>query len=330
MKLSPISPALRVVPWVLLGSLGLSASGCILQLAPPSVPPPHEEQRNNADDDFPAGGDPLAGDGDQNPLKVGSDATFEIATWNLHNFPFTTQAVTRLAELMQAMELDVVAVEQVANQSSFTELLGKLPGYEGTLSADNVAEYGKLGFIYRSAVAQLTSSQAIFAQDADFPRPALEAQFELTRADGSTLPIALVAVHLMADTAANAQTHRHAACNKLKSHLDELGAGGSANAMLLGDFNDELNDGAPDNIFDAFTSDPLNVELLTAPLDVAGEYSYIPYQHLVDHIAVSAALFPAFAPGSTSIIRLDLTVEDYKYAEVVSDHRPVVAIMPRQ
>jgi hypothetical protein len=46
------------------------------------------------------------GDRSQSPLRIGSGQTFEIATWNIRNFPSDSRTAQRVAALIAEMDTD--------------------------------------------------------------------------------------------------------------------------------------------------------------------------------------------------------------------------------
>ena len=68
----------------------------------------------------------------ENPFeafRVGGDATLEIVTWNLHNFAEDAGAaeVALVAQAIEALGADVVALQEIAQAARFDALLDSLP-----------------------------------------------------------------------------------------------------------------------------------------------------------------------------------------------------------
>jgi len=282
--------------------------------------------------DADAGGDDAGGDygGDrpESPLRIGSAGTFEIATWNIRNFPTDSQTAGRVAALIADMDIDLVAVQEIADVDAFEQMLSGLSGYQGVLSTDEYepGEYQKTGFIYRSDMIQIGEVQSILENDSyAFPRPPLQARFG---ADGG-MTFAVITVHLKAEGGEDNEARRRDACQKLKTHVDAIMAAGTeTEVFIVGDFNDRLSDTPEDNVFTVFLDDTQNYEFLSQKLDDDGDYSFVPWHTLLDHILITADLQDDYVGGQIQAAPLDLQVTEYDYEQEVSDHRPVVAVFP--
>ena len=286
---------------------------------------------NDGIDAYDAGGDD-GGDRPESPLRIGSEGTFEIAAWNIRNFPTDSQTAGRVAGLIAAMDLDLVAVEEIANVAAFEQMLSELPGYLGVLSADEYdpGDYQKTGFIYRTDMIQIGEVQPILENDSyAFPRPPLQARFGVTGPGGAEMTFAAIVLHLKADSGEENEARRRDACGKLKDHVDAmLAAGPETQVFIVGDFNDQLSDSPEDNVFTVFLDDTQNYEFLSQKLADDGDYSFIPWHSLLDHILITKDLEDDYAGGSIQAVPLDLQVTEYDYEQAVSDHRPVVAVFP--
>jgi endonuclease/exonuclease/phosphatase family metal-dependent hydrolase len=264
------------------------------------------------------------------PLRVGGDATFEIATWNLHNFPENARTPSRVAELVRRMDIDLVAVQEVNDAWTFDEILQGLPGYERILviEACTTSTFQMTAFIYRTSVVEPGSIVCDFMEEGvAFPRPPLEADFTVRLPGSDPMVLIVIDVHLKAGVAEEDESRRRDAVAFLEGRIAWIAASSSADGViLLGDMNDELGDAPTDNVFGPFLENPAAYAFLTAPLDASGAYSYIPYRRLIDQIMVTNGLLEAYGDGTTMAMPLDTTDIGYDYESQISDHRPVVAV----
>ena len=67
--------------------------------------------------------------------SVGSSSTLDLATWNLENFPGFSSTPQDVADLIASLGLDLVAVQEIQSIAAVDELVARLPGYGGILSA---------------------------------------------------------------------------------------------------------------------------------------------------------------------------------------------------
>jgi predicted extracellular nuclease len=283
-----------------------------------------------------AGGDDGAGDdgGDQteSPLRIGSGQTFEIASWNIRNFPTNSQTAGRVADLIAAMDIDLVAVQEIADVAAFEQMLAALPSHQGVLSTDEYTpgDYQKTGFIFRLDMIQIGEVQSILENDSyAFPRPPLQARFGVSGPGGATMTFAVIVLHLKADTGEENEARRRDACQKLKAHVDSmLAAGIETEIFIVGDFNDRLSDPLEDNVFTVFLDDGQHYEFLSKHLEDDGDYSFVSWSVVLDHILITADLLDDYAGGRILAAPVDLQITDYDYEQAVSDHRPVVAVFP--
>lgn len=124
-----------------------------------------------------------------NPLvqglaPVGTDTTLDLATWNLEFFPLTlpgdydcphptdTDRLDRVASLINQLDLDIVAVQEVSDRAGFQALLDRCPGYDGVLTPeDRGCNYQRVGFIYRTDQVTMRSARVLnLGDNYAFPR----------------------------------------------------------------------------------------------------------------------------------------------------------------
>lgn len=286
----------------------------------PDVAPPDATPSCAAPDRPPA---------DPQPWSVGDVDTFEVVTWNIRQFPIDASTPDKVADLIWQMGADLVAVQEIADVVAFWKLVCALPGYDGVLSSDQygTGEYQKTGLIYRVDQVTVQAVSAIFPSDnSAFPRPPLKADIEVHLPNGVGARFTLIDVHLKAGIDGSDAARRQEALARLKNFADDLQtATPDVGVMIVGDFNDSPADAASDNVFTPFLDDPSQYAILTLPLAQADEYSYIPYPSLLDHIIVTTSLA---AGGFTDILELDEQITAFDYEDQVSDHRPVVSILP--
>jgi exonuclease III len=261
-------------------------------------------------------------------IPRGQEETFELVTWNLEYFPQTVNTVEEVARIIEALDIDLYAIQEINDTTAFKDLLTRLPDYDGRFSDDAYSwGYLKTGLIYKRSRVSVSRVRQIFEDDwYAFTRPPLVAEVVAQRS-GIRFDFVLIVLHLKAGSDADDRNRRLEAVEKLKVYLDdEIASGQEKDYLVAGDWNDELDD-AGENVFTAILNAPENYRFLTAALvGKRQQASYPRYGTLIDHILISQDAFNEYDGGSTETLRLDEEVEGYDI--VISDHRPVMAVFP--
>ena len=260
---------------------------------------------------------------------AGTDSTFDVLTWNIENFPKNgSNTVSEVADIVSALQVDAIAVQEIASVSDFNALLNQLPGWSGILSSHEYGpgNYQKVGLLYDAQKVTVDGYQLLFEDDTyAFPRPPME--FFMSAAEGDYwFDLRMIVVHLKAFGGEENEARRRAAIESLKVYIDEeMQSGDEPDFILLGDFNDHLEDPPEDNVFTVMLEDAENYTFLTEPLaGIQGSYIGLNEPNLIDHICITVdALNEYGQAGSTQVLYLDDQNPDYE--TTVSDHRPVFA-----
>ncbi len=258
--------------------------------------------------------------------SVGTDDTFEIATWNVENFPKRASTPSVLADLIASLDLDVLVLQEVQDSEAFTELVDRLPGHDGILSSHAYGDgtYQKVGFVYRSKMVSLEGAFLLFRESGyEFPRPPLKVDVTVDTGGGQ-LAFTAIGVHLKAGFGGEDRLRRTLAVEILEEHVRQNVEGaGNPNIIVIGDFNDTLRDGQ--EVFAPFASTG-QYSIRTESATDDDEFSFVPTRVILDHIVTSTSFDAATAQATTIIPRLDLQLADYEGQ--VSDHLPVITRFP--
>lgn len=261
---------------------------------------------------------------------VGTDASLDIACWNVENFPASDYTPTALADLIVSLQLDVVVVEEIASVDAWAELVARLRDYDAALSSHvyPTGGYQKLGVLWRRDVVTAGAFDERYQDDADaFPRPAIA--LPITYDDGLHAPLTLelLGVHLKAGTQPDDVARRTAAVARIAGDLAARAAAGEPNrVVILGDYNTVLG-GADGDAVMVPLADPAAYTIRTAPLAAAGVVTFVPSSVMLDHVTTTAALDVDLADATTLVPPLDVQYPGYEAG--VSDHLPVVLSIPR-
>jgi endonuclease/exonuclease/phosphatase family metal-dependent hydrolase len=255
-----------------------------------------------------------------NCLGVLSNTTLDVVTWNIENFPQNGNTVPLLKEMIEAMNPDIIAVQEIGSASNFTTLINSLSGFEGIITNSGSQ---RLGFIYKPAeITAFSGITELFTDDGcAFPRAALKTT--ITHVSGRQ--VTLINVHLkccddFSASCGSAITRRTNAGIKIKSYIEQNLA--NASVIVLGDFNEDITQPEGNNVFTNFVNDANNFRF--ADMDIAegpsSGWSYPSWPSHIDHLLITNELFDHVQEVRT----LTLNSCESSYYTNVSDHRPVL------
>lgn len=269
------------------------------------------------------------------PAK-GTDATFDVATWNIRQFGNSVQQFNNAKAVIEQADIDLWAVQEITDPNEFNRLVSALgDGYAGRLANSGSL---RIGYIYKTDVIttirsvqhilvglRASNNLTLFAS-----RPPLQMEAEVTVADTS-LTITFIVLHMKCCGDPNSHIRRKEASERLKIRID-FTALDTEPVIVLGDFNDELEDSITsgrDTPFRNFLDDPDDFTFLTLPLDQQniGTFCFTDSCNsgsTIDHILVSNELVPFYEAGSIDRFH-ELTQEITRYRDTTSDHLPVFA-----
>ncbi len=248
---------------------------------------------------------------------IGNKNYFEIATWNIEWFPKNNaKTVNLVKDIIRDIDIDLIAVQEIASIKSFNTLVDSLPGWKGVLSNDQYSNgtYQKTGILYKSDFISISSVYNIFENDSyPFPRPPLSAYVEIKDINGVQYNFSVIILHLKAFSGDSNEQRRKEAILKLEDFIsNEIDNGADADFIVLGDWNDRVSDAENDNVFLPFLDKPDQYSLITEN-----------FTTLIDHILITSGSLDEYGSGETEV--LDLQKQLYNYSSDVSDHLPVMA-----
>jgi endonuclease/exonuclease/phosphatase family metal-dependent hydrolase len=256
----------------------------------------------------------------------GTPATLDIATFNVEGFPKNGHiSVVALASLLKAMDVDVIALQEVASEADFNRMITLMPGWTGEFyDIDN--DQWNLAYIFKKSETEVVanSDQLLFTGDARaFPRPPFEI---FIRHKPLNLEVCLINLHLKCCGGEDNEKRRREASVKLKDYLDQSRY--DDHVVVLGDFNDEITGtSSSENPFLNFIQDPEDYTF--ADMEIARGsalwWSYPDYPSHIDHILLTGGLVPLV--DTTLVIKASPCYPEYNTN--LSDHRPVVVRLRR-
>lgn len=258
--------------------------------------------------------------------QVGSANSVDIATWNIENFPKTSDTPEHVADLIASMDLDLIAMQEVEDIDAFDEVVARLRGYDGLLSTHTYGngDYQKLGFIFRTSILEVEAPTLLLTNNSyELPRPPLRVTVTVR---GAGVDFTAITTHMKAGFDIEDRDRRQAATVLLEAYVAGQVAGqGDPEVLVLGDFNEILTSAGGQAVLAPWLA-PTSYDVLTQELADAGDTSFLPTGVILDHQVSTVGLADELAGGTTQIPPLDDQFLGYR--SQVSDHLPVVVSMP--
>lgn len=261
-------------------------------------------------------------------LAFGTDSTLDVITWNIENFPANGQTtVNYVTEIILAMDVDIVAMQEIDDVDVFDEFIENLDGYDGFRGN---AEYARLGYIYKTSEIQVNDIYEIITFNPQaFSRPPIVMEVTYEGMD-----LVLINNHLKCcgdgildeSDPWDEETRRLFAVSLLEYQLENTFA--NERVVLMGDLNDELTDSPANNVFQIWLDNPneyLFVDMAIAE-GPSSDWSYPSWPSHLDHIMLTDELFEPESDfdWTCDIVRVDDAMGSwFAYENNISDHRPV-------
>jgi len=257
--------------------------------------------------------------------NFGRDNYLEVMTWNMEWFPKAKDStITAVAEIMQKVNADVYAVQEIGSLEAFATMMALLPEYDFQVTRQS--SFFDQAILYKRDVLAFVGREEPFSHaDYNFAgRPPLRLDF-VWDVNGQKEPVSIIDLHLKC--CGNGLERRKKSMEELHEYLSLGMEFGEENIIVLGDWNDQLDDVGVMQSFTAFLDDPEHFRYATDRIagDVA-QASYPTWPSFLDHIMIGKGFFDEFENQSTI---QTLPVADWlgsweNYELIISDHRPVL------
>ncbi len=265
---------------------------------------------------------------------VGTDTTLEIATWNLERFAKADdETVEKVIQAVEAMDIDIIALQEISNSLEFKALVDGLDGWDGFQATSH--SYINLAFLYKTGGKLEVDTFYEILAGLPWPDPLNRNPLVLSGSfDGKSFVV--INNHYWCcgngtideGTADDREFLRLQASQVLDEYIRDNFAG--QRVVMVGDLNDELTDSAANNVFQPFLDAPdlyrfVDMEIAQG---ATSSWSYPKWPSHLDHILISAPLFDSFQ-GKTTLVQVVplhtfLTYGFNQYDDLISDHLPVV------
>jgi len=261
--------------------------------------------------------------------QIGSNETLDIVTWNIENFPKNTQTINYLSEIINDINVDIIALQEIESENAFEDLINNLNGSWAGYRADD-GNWGELCYLVNTDNVQITHYPFTILDEYEhyyaYRTPyVIKIRF-------SNEEFVIINVHYkccgdgFVDNDYWDEEYRRLIANQyLKDYIDyNLD---TDNVLILGDYNDDIAESSANNVFNDFLFDDSNY--LFADLFIAqgpsSDWSFPNWPSHLDHILITNELFDNISDNSVFTFKIDDYMNGWwEYENLISDHRPVV------
>jgi hypothetical protein len=286
--------------------------------------------------------------------------TLEVVNWNIEWFGSTANGPTNDAQqqanvqtILQNLGADIYGLCEVVDETRLATVVSNLPGYAYVISnfgshtnpnsptPSTLAAAQKLAFVYKTSVFSNVTTQALLSQGinsvADITNPAYNyfssGRFPYMMTADVTLnsvtkTVRFILVHAKANTSPTASSYarRKSSSDTLQFTLNNLYP--TDNIVVLGDFNDDLDQtitagiAPPTTSYSAFVNDATNFFSPTLALSLAGRKSTVSFNDMIDHVELSTEMKTYYMAGTANVLD-DVTSLVSNYGSTTTDHYPI-------
>ena len=266
---------------------------------------------------------------DLEDLSFGDDNSLDIATWNIEWFPKNNQTtVISVTEIIELLELDVLAIQEIDDTTMFDQMLDSLPAYLGYYES---SWFAGLAYVYRNGSVEVNDIYEIYTTSSfwnAFPRSPMVMDINFMGEN-----YFLINNHFKCcgggiidhDDISDEENRRYIAMNLIKEYIDNNLS--DKNVIVLGDLNDDIAEPLLNNVFQEVIDDSNNYRF--ADIGIAqgnsSDWSFPNWPSHLDHILITDELFNGINTLEVETIKIDQFLDGgwNEYDQNISDHRPV-------
>jgi len=261
--------------------------------------------------------------------EVGLLESLDIMTWNIEHFPKHNNTLQYVEDIIEAGNIDIVALQEIENQNEFNTLINNLDNWIGYRYSNS--NYGELSYLINlDNIEVVQAPYSILNQYEHYfayrPPYVLKINFR------NNQELIIINVHykccgddILEDDYWDEEYRRLQANYYLKQHIDNYFS--DDHVIVLGDFNDDIVESNANNVFLDFINDSDNY--FFADTNIANgpssDWSYPNWPSHLDHILISDEFFNIFNNNIIFTYKIDDYMNSWQqYDNYISDHRPVV------
>lgn len=264
-------------------------------------------------------------------LEFGTEATFEVVTWNIEWFPKEGQTtVDYVSQIIEALDVDLIAMQELDDTDMFDQMMESLVDHVGYYES---LWFAGLAYIYKPDAIVINDIYEIYTTEEywnAFPRSPMVMDLSF---EGENIFVINNHYKCCGDGLLDygndydEEYRRYMANELLKLYIDVYLP--DSKVIVLGDLNDILTDALSNNVFQMILDDTENY--LFADLEIeqgeSSDWSYPTWPSHLDHILITNELFEALSNDGSAVATLKVDEHFpggwWDYDENVSDHRPV-------
>ena len=264
-------------------------------------------------------------------LEFGTDATFEVVTWNIEWFPKEGQTtVDYVSQIIEAFDVDLIAMQELDDTDMFDQMMDGLVDYVGYYES---GWFAGLAYIYKPDAIVINDIYEIYTTEEywnAFPRSPMVMDLSF---EGENIFVINNHYKCCGDGLLeygndyDEEYRRYMANELLKLYID-LNLPDSK-VIVLGDLNDMLTDAVSNNVFQMILDDTESYLFADLEIEQGGssDWSYPTWPSHLDHILITNELFDVLDNDGSAVATLKVDEHFpggwWDYDENVSDHRPV-------
>ncbi len=259
------------------------------------------------------------------PNNPNEEITLDILTWNIEHYPKNSLTNYYLVELIDSLNVDIIALQEIENSNSLNELANELPNWDPIIGPSHYGQ--RNAYLINTESINYINDYEILTNITNEPFTKFPFVLEFSFLDTEFI---IINNHFKCcgdgsidyGNYNDEEYRRLYAIQLIKNYLDENHH--SDNVIVLGDLNDELIDN--ENVFELVLDDYENYLFTDYEIALGSEefWSFPSWPSHLDHIWITNELFPNHVNTETILIENYLENGLSAYEQYISDHRPVL------
>ena len=261
--------------------------------------------------------------------ELGSLNKLDIMTWNIENFPKHNNTIDYVIDIINDINIDIIALQEIEDQDEFHLLFNNLDGDWIGYRAGN-SNYGELSYLINTEHLSIIQAPYIILSQYEHYfayRPPYVLKINFNNQDYT-----IINVHskccgdgILENNYWDEEYRRLQSNYYLKQYIDTYFFDDSV--IVLGDFNDDIVEDNINNVFSDFITDEDNYFFADTHIaeGASSEWSFPNWPSHLDHILITNELFSSFDIEDVFTFKVDDYMDGWQqYDYYISDHRPVV------